>query len=136
MKKDMPHSVPGEYVGPFPSGAPAIFADAAARLGAPARFMGSVGDDAFGDAILNQLESDGVSVRWMKTTNVTTGVAFVAYFSDGSRKFVYHLANSAAGSHRPEDVSEDFFAEAALLLVMGTTLDIKDTCRVACYKAV
>ena len=35
MRKDVdqPLSRPGEFVGPFPSGAPAIFIDAVARLG-------------------------------------------------------------------------------------------------------
>ena len=40
------------YVGPFPSGAPGIFIDQAARIarafGGRAMFAGAVGDDAFG----------------------------------------------------------------------------------------
>ncbi len=51
---------PGLFAGPFPSGAPAIFADQAARLGARVAYAGCVGRDAFGDAIVARLERDGV----------------------------------------------------------------------------
>ncbi len=34
---DLPLDRPGTFLGPFPSGAPAIFIDTAARLGHPAR---------------------------------------------------------------------------------------------------
>ena len=38
---DDPLTVAGEFVGPFPSGAPAIFADQAARLGGEGGVRGS-----------------------------------------------------------------------------------------------
>ena len=44
----------------FPSGAPAIFIDAAARLGIPAGMIGGVGDDGFGKNLLLRLQKDGV----------------------------------------------------------------------------
>lgn len=48
-----PLDYPGEFRGPFASGAPAIFAIAAARLGLPTAFIGAVGDDAFGRLLEN-----------------------------------------------------------------------------------
>ncbi|HZY33079.1 MAG TPA: PfkB family carbohydrate kinase, partial [Rhodanobacter sp.] len=45
---------------PFAGGAPANVAVAASRLGAVATFVGSVGEDLFGDFILRALESEGV----------------------------------------------------------------------------
>ena len=39
---------PVKLIGPFPSGAPAIFIDQAARFGQPAAMIGCVGDDDFG----------------------------------------------------------------------------------------
>ena len=41
-------ALPGTWQGPFCSGAPAIFASVAARMGAPAGLAGAVGADAFG----------------------------------------------------------------------------------------
>ena len=48
---DQPLSRPGAFVGPFPSGAPAIFIDAVARLGVSTGFIGVVGRDAFGQCV-------------------------------------------------------------------------------------
>ena len=44
---DQPLNKPGPFVGPYPSGAPFIFAVQAARLGMKTAAIGSVGDDAF-----------------------------------------------------------------------------------------
>ena len=53
---------PVTLIGPFPSGAPAIFIDQAARFGQPAAMIGCVGDDDFGRVNLNRLRRDGVDV--------------------------------------------------------------------------
>src|ERR1039458_6271008 len=53
---------PQSLIGPFPSGAPAIFIDQAARLGARSAMIGSVGDDDFGRVNLDRLSADGVDV--------------------------------------------------------------------------
>ena len=84
---DQPLSQPAEFVGPFPSGAPAIFVDAVARLGMQAGFIGVVGADAFGDCVLGRLRDDGVDTTHCRTApGYTTGIAFVSYRSDGSRR--------------------------------------------------
>jgi sugar/nucleoside kinase (ribokinase family) len=54
---------PITLLGPFPSGAPAIFIDQAARFGQPAAIIGCVGADDFGRVNLNRLRRDGVDVR-------------------------------------------------------------------------
>ncbi len=85
------------FSGPFPSGAPAIFANQAAMVGANSAVIGNVGNDPFGQIILDRLNLDGVDTQYItKSTNHTTGTAFVSYFDDGSRTFVFHLENAAA----------------------------------------
>ncbi len=85
------------YTGPFPSGAPGIFIDQAARSGAACIFVGAVGDDSFGQVVLDRLIADGVDTRLIETVKgVPTGSAFVSYNDDGSRDFVYNIALSAA----------------------------------------
>ncbi|MEQ1951629.1 sugar kinase [Mesorhizobium sp. CN2-181] len=91
------------YVGPFASGAPGIFIDQAARVGARAIFAGAVGDDAFGSVLRQRLTEVGVSDKLIATVpGIPTGSAFVSYNTDGSRDFVFNIAHSAA-SHFPRD---------------------------------
>jgi sugar/nucleoside kinase (ribokinase family) len=94
--KDGRHLAPGRYRGPYPSGAPGIFIDQAARAGARAIFSGAVGQDAFGEVILARLAAAGVADTLLRRMPLPTGTAFVSYNSDGSRDFVYNIAHSAA----------------------------------------
>jgi sugar/nucleoside kinase (ribokinase family) len=133
---DEPLGVPGTFVGPFPSGAPAIFADCLARLGEHVFFVGAVGDDDFGTLIVERLRRDGVDTSGVKRLkDFTTGVAFVTYFSDGSRKFIYHISRAASGQIFPEDVSEEIFSHLDFLHVMGSSMLINEQCRASYLKA-
>lgn len=86
-----------EYSGPYPSGAPAIFIDQAARMGATSSIFGSLGRDNFGYALEDRLKSDGVNTdAILSHSDLSTGVAFVSYFENGSRIFIFHLHNTAA----------------------------------------
>jgi hypothetical protein len=114
---------PINLVGPFPSGAPAIFIDQAAKFGQPAAIIGCVGNDDFGRVNLDRLRRDGVDVEGVRIDpEMATGSAFVRYRPDGSRAFVYNIKHSAAGA-----ISLDAAAKAVLkrsdhLHVMGTAL--------------
>lgn len=97
--------VPGDWVGPFPSGAPAILADQAALCGCDVMMAGTVGDDSFGQVCIDKLRADNVDTRLLRIDpDRTTGVAFVRYREDGSRVFIFHVAESASGSFELEDV--------------------------------
>jgi sugar/nucleoside kinase (ribokinase family) len=94
------------YTGPFPSGAPGIFIDQAARTGSACIFVGAVGDDAFGHVVLDRLIDVGVDTRLIKiAAGVPTGSAFVSYNDDGSRDFVYNIALSAAAKFDGDDAT-------------------------------
>jgi len=104
---DMPLDVPGVFVGPFPSGAPAIFASTAARLGIPTEFCGLVGDDPFGRALLSRLRRDGVGTTGCRVEpDLPTAAAFVAYTSGGARSFVFNVRQAAAGALRTDHLGE------------------------------
>jgi sugar/nucleoside kinase (ribokinase family) len=134
---DQPLSEPGEFVGPFPSGAPAIFADAAARLGVSTGFIGVVGCDSFAECVCDRLRHDGVDTTHIRhAAGYTTGIAFVAYRHDGSRNFLFHLPQSAAALLAPSDVSPAYVADAAFVHMTGSALSISDSARLACYEAV
>ena len=134
---DRPLSLPDQFVGPYPSGAPAIFADAAARLGVETGFIGVVGADAFGENVTSRLVADGVDTMHIRTEHgYTTGVAFVAYRDDGGRDFVFHLRQSAAALLSPQDVDPTYVAGAQFIHVTGSALSVSESARQACYKAI
>ncbi|MGB9858941.1 MAG: sugar kinase [Moorellaceae bacterium] len=114
---------PGELLGPFPSGAPAIFIDQVARLGVSAGIIGKVGADEFGTLNINRLKADGVDTSQIIVTPAfTTGTAFVTYLPGGGRKFIFHFTHSAAGQLGPEEVKEEYIAGARFLHIMGCSL--------------
>ena len=97
----------GEFRGPFPSGAPAIFIDTVARMGHTSGIFGGVGKDDFGKNILDRLKRDGVNVDYVFEDDAcATAVAFVTYFADGSRKFIYHIGNTPAVHPKPFEMKE------------------------------
>ena len=116
---------PLELVGPFPSGAPAIFIDQCARIGGSAGIVAAVGDDDFGRVNLQRLQRDGADVSAVLVSPDTpTGSAFVRYREDGSRDFVYNIAKSAASLVSLTEEARALFARAGHLHVMGTAFAI------------
>ena len=114
---------PVNLVGPFPSGAPAIFIDQAARFGQPAAIIGCVGDDDFGRVNLDRLRRDGVNVEGVRIDpEMATGSAFVRYRPDGSRSFVFNIKHSASGQLALDQAARAVLDRSDHLHVMGTAL--------------
>jgi tagatose kinase len=114
---------PINLVGPFPSGAPAIFIDQAARFGQLAAIIGCVGNDDFGRVNLDRLRRDGVDVEGVRIDpEMATGSAFVRYRPDGSRAFVYNIKHSAAGAISLDTAAKTVLNRSDHLHVMGTAL--------------
>jgi sugar/nucleoside kinase (ribokinase family) len=110
-------------IGPFPSGAPAIFIDQVGKLGHPCAIISAVGDDDFGHVNLDRLRVDGVDVSGITVDrDGTTGSAFVRYRHDGSRAFVFNIRHSACGRIEMTDAAARLIEEAGHLHVMGTAL--------------
>jgi len=126
---------PGEFLGPFPSGAPAIFIDTAARLGHSAGIIGGVAADDFGDCVIERLREDGVDVRFVERfPGRATAVAFVTYFEDGARKFIYHIDGTPAVMTRFSEAATG--GNPAFFHVMGCSLMANDDFRSEIFKAV
>jgi tagatose kinase len=120
-RADMDHAVAGEYIGPFPSGAPAIFIDTAARLGIQAGIIGGVGNDGFGRCLLNRLQQDGVDCRFVHLAkNGSTAVAFVMYHASGSREFIFHISGTAATDVKIPDIAA--IEDPGFFHIMGSSL--------------
>lgn len=114
---------PGTFLGPFPSGAPAIFADQVAKTGTSSALIGYVGADGFGDLIVNRLRKDGVDVTGISSTDrLPTGTAFVTYRNDGGREFIFNLANSASSLIDADSIDTKLVRGCRYFHVMGTSL--------------
>lgn len=136
-RANQPLNESGTFLGPFPGGAPANFIYAVAKLGVSCGFIGAVGKDDFGDLLLNKLKQSGVDISRLKVlADYTTGTALVAYFKDGSRRWVFHLPQSAAGQIYPRDINRSWLSETKFLHLMGSTLSLNENCRKACYRVV
>lgn len=114
---------PLALIGPFPSGAPAIFIDQAGKLGQPCGMIGRVGDDDFGRINTRRLAADGVDISAIAIDpEAATGSAFVRYRVDGDRDFVFNIKHSANGGLTLDEAGRALIAGADHLHVMGSSL--------------
>ncbi|MGR3660169.1 MAG: tagatose kinase [Paracoccaceae bacterium] len=112
-----------KFVGPYPSGAPAIFIDQCGRIGGSAAMIGAVGNDDFGRLNIDRLIRDSVDVSGVAIDPILpTGTAFVRYRNDGKRDFVFNMWTSAAGNLSWTPEIEAVVNRAGHLHVMGTLL--------------
>lgn len=110
-------------IGPFPSGAPAIFIDQVGKLGQPCAIVSRVGDDDFGWVNINRLREDGVDISGIEIVpQGTTGSAFVRYREDGGRAFVFNILHSACGTITLSEKSLALVDSCSHMHVMGTAL--------------
>lgn len=110
-------------IGPFPSGAPAIFIDQVGKLGQECAIISRVGDDDFGWVNIDRLEADGVDISGIEIVpQGTTGSAFVRYREDGSRAFVFNIRHSACGTIELSENTLALIDTCTHMHVMGTAL--------------
>lgn len=101
-----------------PGGAPANVAVSASRLGTEAAFIGSVGNDLFGNFILDALETEGVDTGGVRRCDppTRTSLAFVEIDDEGDREFTFYRSDPAADELlSPEDISDDLFSGASFI---------------------
>ncbi len=82
---------------------------AAARLGAPTAFVGTVGDDAFGDEARAGLSAEGIDLAGLRTVPGATGVALILVDRRGE-----NLISVASGANA--DLTPDLVRAALALL--------------------
>lgn len=127
---------PIPLVGPFPSGAPAIFIDQAARFGQPCGIVSCVGRDDFGRLNVDRLRNDGADVSAIAEDPARpTGSAFVRYRDDGSRDFIFNIRHSACASIALNEAARTLIAGADHLHVMGSSLFSDDVLGVIRFAA-
>lgn len=134
---DKPLDAPADFTGPYPSGDTPIMLNAAAKLGANCAMIGVVGNDGFGRCVVNRLEESGVDCSMVRVhPEASTGVAFVCYYSDGSRNFLYHVHHAAPGMLNVEDVDIEKLKGTKWVHITGFTMSTNEDSAKAVYKLV
>ena len=109
---------------------------AAARQGASAGYVTSLGRDWMGDAFLDLWKAEGVdSSKVSRHSTAPTGVSFVTH-TEAGHKFDYLRKNSAASLMQPEDLPLDYIAGARFLHVSAISQAISDSARATCDAAI
>ena len=123
----------------FVSGAPVITAIALSRLGLKTGYVGKVGKDAFGDAIVERLKNEQIDVSHIARSEYPTSLAFVEPDVPGireKRRFIFYLKEEASGRLSEEDIDEDYIGGAKAIHFPGSALSLTESATSAVYKAV
>ncbi len=97
-------------------GAPANVVTAVSRLGGSGVMISQVGEDAFGEHIIDVLRTNGVDTHFVfKTRRANTGLAFVSLDATGNREFSFFRNPSADLFLSPEQITPEMMADCAIL---------------------
>jgi len=108
---------------PYAGGAPANAAVACARQGVPSLFLGMIGDDRFGDFLIDELTRYGVDTQYVvRTREARTALAFVSRDSHGERQFDFYRPPAADLLYRREYLPPGIFTEPALVHLCSNSL--------------
>jgi ribokinase len=88
---------------------------AAARLGANVSMLGRVGNDTFGDFLLDNLRQNNVDAAHIQRDDASTGTAIIVVDENGQNSIV--LSAGANGQVTPSDISSASFSTFNLLLL-------------------
>lgn len=92
-----------------------------ARMGFAVTILGKVGQDRFGDFLLDELQRRGLDVQGViRDPEVTTSASVVLVSADGERSILHEIGASAC--YHLHDVRFDLFAGASHLHVGGALL--------------
>ncbi len=116
-------------------GAESNVAIGAARLGAPATWLGRLGTDATGDLIERRLRAEGVRVHAIRDGG-WTGIMLRHWRFAGHVEIDYHRAGSAASLLRPADIPDELLSQARIVHVTGITAALSRSARDAVFDAV
>ena len=108
-------TISGEDLQTFAGGKGANQAVAAARLGASVYMLGRVGEDNFGDFLLDNLQSNNVDTKFVQRDQASTGTAIILVDSNGQNSIV--LSAGANGRVSDVDVKTATFSNFNLLLL-------------------
>ena len=118
-----------------PGGAPLNVVSAVCKLGGDGIMLTKLGQDAFGDIIIDTVKPLGVDIsRILRTSKANTALAFVSLKENGERDFSFYRNPSADMLLAEEEIVEDDFKPGDILHFCSVSLidaPIKDAHRKA-----
>lgn len=91
-------------------GAPLNVCGAYTKLGGQSGIITMLGNDPFGNKIVNELQKVGIDTRYIKRTDsANTSLAFVALDECANREFSFYRNMGADMLLSPEDISDEWF---------------------------
>jgi len=108
---------------------------AAARAGARTTYLTRLGQDTFGDALMDLWQREGVDSSGVaRDAMAPTGIYFVSHGPKG-HEFSYLRTGSAASRMTPQWLPRPLIAESRILHVSGVSLAISQTARDTVFDA-
>ncbi|MDY6778856.1 MAG: carbohydrate kinase family protein [Candidatus Nanohaloarchaea archaeon] len=95
-----------------PGGAPANVAVAAARLGRDVRLIATVGNDSFGDFLIDAIERHGVRTDHIERVQHRTTLAFASLDEESRPDFMFYRDNHADIHIQPQQLDLDILQDA------------------------
>jgi len=108
-----------EEMGLYTGGCAVNAATALSRLGLPVEVVGKVGDDPFGEFLINTLKKRGIGIKGVTRDRILgTSATMVMVDNDGERRFVHYIGANANLTF--DDIDTSLLGEAAILHVAGS----------------
>lgn len=116
-------------------GAPANTAIGLAKLGVKVGYMGKVGNDLFGNFLVETLQENYVDISGIvKDDYARTTLAFVSLTKGGERDFIFYRNPGADEQFSSKDIKEKFLTKAKIFH-FGSLLQIRNPSKKATEKA-
>lgn len=108
---------------PKVGGAPANVLGAFAKLGGKTQLITQLGNDPFGDKIVNELAGFNIGLdNVLLTDRANTALAFVSLANDGNRTFSFYRNPSADMLYNAENIREEMFEDCYALHFCSVSL--------------
>lgn len=117
------------------AGAESNVAVGVARLGGASRWIGRIGNDGLGDAVVRTLRAEGVDVRGVVDPRAPTGVLIRDHHASRPIEVDYRRTRSAGSRLGPGDVTDEHLRDARVLHVTGITAALSESARAAAVHA-
>lgn len=97
-------------------GAPANVSAVVSKLGGKSNFISKLGEDAFGDHIIEILKDANVNTDYiLRTDKANTGLAFVSLKEDGNRDFSFYRNPSSDMLLEESELKQEWFEDCYCL---------------------
>ncbi len=95
-----------------------VTAIAALRSGSRVGYITKVGNDSFGEYLLDAWQSEGLDASRVKLSNEPNGIYFVGN-NENKREYGYYRQKTAAGTLCVDDIDFDYIKRAKLIYATG-----------------